>query len=59
MNWFPDLHARYAPNMTPQAFSVILNDIEIQLFNKHPEYLELPEKEQNIKVEEALRREIV
>lgn len=67
MSWFLDLKARYAPLMTPRAFSDLLNEVEIKLFNEHPEYLKIArskeediaiENAQNIKVEEALRKAI-
>ncbi len=58
MSWFLDMKSRYAPGMTPKAFSDLLNDIETKIFQKYPEYLGLSENEQNLKVEEAVRREI-
>ena len=56
MNFFFDLKSRYAPTMGTREFSEIVHELEMELFENHPEYLELPEKEQNIQVEDAYRR---
>lgn len=58
MSWFLEMKERYAPNMAPKDFNDLMNKIEVKLFNEHPEYLELEEKEQNKHVEEAVRRYI-
>jgi hypothetical protein len=36
------------PWMTPREASVALNDVEFSLFAAHPEYLDLPEDQQNV-----------
>lgn len=46
MNFFDTIKAM-VPWLTPRQASILLNDFENALFNNNPEYLELPETEQN------------
>lgn len=45
-DFFDDIKA-LVPWLTPREASVALNDVESNLFENHPEYLDLSEDEQN------------
>lgn len=47
MNFIDDLHQKYAPELSDVDFCIIWNNLENELFDAHPEYIKLPEEEQN------------
>lgn len=55
MSFYIDMHAKYCPETSMQEFDIIMNKLETDLFNLHPEYLKLAEKDQNRLVEEFYR----
>lgn len=57
-DFFENMRLRYSPKMTLREFSDAINDVEAELFNEHPEYLELDESSQNRHVEQAYRESV-
>lgn len=55
MNFFETIK-EIVPWMTPREASEKLNRFEVELFNRHPEYLELSEKSQNAIVIREFRK---
>ena len=59
MSFYEAMKLRYEPHLTAREFSDMMNALEIELFNGHPEYLELSEAEQNKHIEDYYRKKNV
>ena len=57
MDFFDSIRAM-VPWLSAREASDAFNEVEIALFDAHPEYLELPETEQNELVLQAFRKSL-
>lgn len=56
MNFYPILHAKYRPEISMKEFSNIMNELENELFDAHPKYLQLSERIQNCLIVQYYRK---